>query len=58
MQLTEMHFLVVAPPLWGITVSRIDILERNREVDKEEVEVLETPVSQLLPCKLFYLNDQ
>ena len=39
--LTKMDPLVISPPFRWVTVVRVDILERNREVDKEKVKVVD-----------------
>lgn len=46
-----MNLAIVTPPFGGIPVSRVDVLERNREVNKEEVEVFNAPEIKLLASK-------
>lgn len=38
-----MDLLVIAPPLGRVPVVGVDILERDWEVHKEEVEVVDAP---------------
>ena len=48
-RLTKLNGLsIVTEPLRGVALCGIDVLERNGEVDKEKVKVVETPVRELL----------
>lgn len=52
---TQVHLLVIAPPLRGVTVRRVNILERDGEVDEEEIKVVNPPEAELLLCQGFHL---
>jgi len=52
---TEVHFAIITEPLRRITVVRINVLQGDREVDQEEVEVVNTPEVKLLLGNLFHL---
>ena len=50
-----MDLLVIAPPLGRVAVVRVDVLESNREVDEEEVKVVDPPEAELLLRERMYL---
>lgn len=52
---TEVHFAIVTEPLGRIAVVGINVLQGNREVDQEEVEIIDTPEVKLHLRNLFYL---
>lgn len=52
---TEVHFAIITEPLRGETVARINVLEGDREVDQEEVEIVNTPKAKLFLGNLFHL---
>lgn len=52
---TEVHFAIVTEPLRRITVLRIDVLQGDREVDQEEVKVVNAPNVKLFLGNLFHL---
>lgn len=53
---TEVYFAIITEPLGGVTVARINVLEGDREVDQEEVEIANTPKTKLFLGKLFRLS--
>ena len=48
---------VISPPFGRVAVARVDVLERDREVDEEEVEIVNSPETELLLRKRVYLRD-
>lgn len=53
---TEVHFAIITEPLRGETVARINVLEGYREVNQEEVEIVNTPKAKLFLGNLFHLS--
>ena len=47
---------VISPPFGRVAVSWVNILERDGEMNKEEIEVIDAPVSELLLYKSFGLK--
>ena len=47
---------VISPPFGRVAVSWVNILERDGEMDKEEIEVIDATVSELLLYKSFGLK--
>ena len=56
--LTKVDFAIIAQPLRWVTVTGIDIRERDGEVNVVEIEVVETPVPELFlrQCLDLYLE--
>ena len=52
---TEVHFAIITEPLGGITVVGINVLQGDREVDQEEVKIINTPKVKLSLDNLFHL---
>ena len=52
---TEVYFAIVTQPLGGVTVTRINVLQGDREVNQEEVEIVNTPKLKLFLGNLFHL---
>jgi hypothetical protein len=49
------NLAIIAKPLRGVTVVRVDVCKCNREVDEEEVEVINAPQVQLVLGERFRL---
>ena len=47
---------VISPPFGRVAVGWVNILERDGEMNKEEIEVIDAPVSELLLYKSFGLK--
>jgi hypothetical protein len=41
---TQLYFSIIAEPFGRVPVLWVDVLQRNREVDVEKIEIFETPV--------------
>ena len=51
----DLRLLRVSPPFGRVALCGIDILERNREVDEEEIEVVDPPEFELVASHLGYM---
>lgn len=52
---TKVHLSVIAKPFGRIAMIRFDILQSDREVDKEEIEIINAPEFKLMLRKRFDL---
>lgn len=52
---TEVYFAIVTKPLGRVTVVGINVLQGDREMDQEEVEIINTPKLKLFLGQLFDL---
>jgi hypothetical protein len=56
LNLTEFYGLsVIAIPFWRIAVRGIDIFEGDREMNVEQIKVIDPPEVELIPCQLGYM---
>lgn len=54
--LTQVNLPIVSPPLSRVAVARIYVRERDREVNQEQIKVVETPVLELFLRYCFGLH--
>lgn len=52
-----MDLAIQTPPLRRVLGGGLDVLERDGEVNEEEIEVLDTPELELVLSQRFNLND-
>lgn len=50
-----MRLLRISPPFGRVALRGVDVLERNREVNEEEVEIVDPPEFQLVASNLGYV---
>lgn len=50
-----MRLLRISPPFGRVALCGVDVLERNGEVNKEEVEIVDPPEFKLVASNLGYM---
>ena len=50
-----MRPLRISPPFGRVALCGVDVLERNREVDEEKIEIVDPPEFELVASQLGYV---
>lgn len=51
----DLRLLCVSPPFGGIALRGVHVLERNGEMDEEEIEIVDSPEFELVASHLCYV---